>query len=362
MKALVIGGTGPTGPYVVKGLIHRGFEVTILHRGTHEVDLPPEVDHIHGDPHFEEHLKLALGDRKFDLAVGLYGRLRYVANVLKGRISRFISVGAGATYQGWSQPGGAPEDILIPTPEDAPIQNDPRVNKFIFRIVEAETEVMKAHQERQYNATHFRYPMIYGPRQLAPHEWSILRRILDKRKRLIVVNGGLTIRSRGYAENMAQALLLAVDKPEESAGQIYNIRDDRLLTNRGWISIICKVMHYQFEFVEMPYPLARPARVYSWGPQHYVTDIRKVKDHLGYHDPVPADKAIELTLKWYLENRPLPGGIEEQQLRDPFDYDLEDRLMDEFMVSWRRLRDLQPTPLGFRHPYDHPDRPGDLPS
>jgi NAD(P)-dependent dehydrogenase (short-subunit alcohol dehydrogenase family) len=37
-RALVIGGTGPTGPYVVEGLDHRGFDVTILHGGQHEVD------------------------------------------------------------------------------------------------------------------------------------------------------------------------------------------------------------------------------------------------------------------------------------------------------------------------------------
>jgi nucleoside-diphosphate-sugar epimerase len=35
MKALVIGGTGPTGPYVVEGLLQRDYEVTIMHGGFH---------------------------------------------------------------------------------------------------------------------------------------------------------------------------------------------------------------------------------------------------------------------------------------------------------------------------------------
>ncbi len=34
MQVLVIGGTGPTGPHVVNGLIERGFTVTILHTGS----------------------------------------------------------------------------------------------------------------------------------------------------------------------------------------------------------------------------------------------------------------------------------------------------------------------------------------
>src|SRR5476649_134315 len=49
-RALVIGGTGPTGPFVVEGLHRRGFDVTILHGGQHEVEFAvPNVRHIHED-------------------------------------------------------------------------------------------------------------------------------------------------------------------------------------------------------------------------------------------------------------------------------------------------------------------------
>ena len=47
MRVLVIGGTGITGPHVVRRLVEMGHEVTIFHRGQHEADLPPEVRHIH---------------------------------------------------------------------------------------------------------------------------------------------------------------------------------------------------------------------------------------------------------------------------------------------------------------------------
>ena len=41
--ALVIGGTGPTGPFIVEGLVERGWEVTILHRGFHDVMFVPST-------------------------------------------------------------------------------------------------------------------------------------------------------------------------------------------------------------------------------------------------------------------------------------------------------------------------------
>jgi nucleoside-diphosphate-sugar epimerase len=44
MNALVVGGTGPTGPFIVNGLLQRGYKVTIFHRGTHEIpEITPEV-------------------------------------------------------------------------------------------------------------------------------------------------------------------------------------------------------------------------------------------------------------------------------------------------------------------------------
>ena len=60
MQALVIGGTGPTGHFIVNGLIARGFDVTILHTGRHEVDeIPPSVEHIHTNPFKPENISTA---------------------------------------------------------------------------------------------------------------------------------------------------------------------------------------------------------------------------------------------------------------------------------------------------------------
>ena len=50
VKALMIGGTGPTGPTIVNGLLARGYAVEMLHSGRNEVDeIPDEVVHIHDD-------------------------------------------------------------------------------------------------------------------------------------------------------------------------------------------------------------------------------------------------------------------------------------------------------------------------
>jgi nucleoside-diphosphate-sugar epimerase len=68
-RVLVVGGTGPTGPHVVRGLLDRGHDVTIFHRGTHELPELADVEHLHGDPHFRGPIEEALGSHTFDLVV-----------------------------------------------------------------------------------------------------------------------------------------------------------------------------------------------------------------------------------------------------------------------------------------------------
>jgi nucleoside-diphosphate-sugar epimerase len=97
--ALVIGGTGPTGPFVVQGLVDRGFDTAILHSGKHEPpEIPPEVEHIHTDAYDPDKVRAALEGRNFDVCIATYGRLRRNAELLVGRVGQFISVGGFPGY------------------------------------------------------------------------------------------------------------------------------------------------------------------------------------------------------------------------------------------------------------------------
>ena len=75
MKALVIGGTGPTGPRVVQGLLDRGYETTIYHRGFHETDALPEVQHhLHGNADDREALEKEKAEKKERKFLGWFRR------------------------------------------------------------------------------------------------------------------------------------------------------------------------------------------------------------------------------------------------------------------------------------------------
>jgi nucleoside-diphosphate-sugar epimerase len=49
VRALVIGGTGFSGPHVVRRLHAMGHDVIVFHRGETRAELPPGVEEIAGD-------------------------------------------------------------------------------------------------------------------------------------------------------------------------------------------------------------------------------------------------------------------------------------------------------------------------
>jgi len=346
-QVLVIGGTGPTGIPLVKGLVERGDDVTILHRGQHErAETPAQVRHLHHDPYDEADLARALDGMTYDVLVAMYGRLRTIARLAAGRVGTFVSVGGVPAYRGWMNPWlHDPPGLPVPVAEDAPTVAEPEEDEKGYRIVRTEHAVFEHHPD----ATHFRYPYVYGPYQLAPREWSIVRRVLDGRTRIVVADDGLTLHHHGYVENLAHALALAVDAPPSARGKVFNVGDEEVLSVRQVVEIVADALGHTFEVVSMPYDLAVPARplLAQPLPTHRVLDLTQVRTDLGYRDVVPARTALVRTARWLAEHPPAPGSTEEMVLTDPFDYEAEDRLVD----AWLAARDrVVPHIDGFTNP------------
>jgi nucleoside-diphosphate-sugar epimerase len=337
-SVLLIGGTGPTGPVIADGLVRRGLDVTILHSGVHEVPEVAHLPHLHCDVFDDGALRAVLTGKSFDIAIVTYGRLRAIAEVLRGVIGRIISVGGVPVYQGFFEPAvHEPPGLPIPTREDAPLA-DERADGKSYRIGRTEQLLFELHP----TATHFRYPFVYGPRQLAPREWCVVRRILDRRRFLVLPDDGLTLIPYGYVDNLAHALLLAVDQPAAAMGEIFNCGDDEKLTIRQVAELITGELAYDWELLSMPARFAIPSRplMQNYRTTHRVVDTAKLRDKLGYRDVVPAREAVRRTARWLVEHPPARSGYEETALQDPFDYEAEDRLVAWWRASIADFPDL----------------------
>ena len=356
MRTLVIGGTGPTGPHIVNGLLSRGHEVVILHRGTHETDaIPSEVEHIHTDVRAGAAVADALAGRHFDTAVVTYGRTREIVAALVGAVDRVVTIGGFPAYRGyWDASGLDPVGLPVPVREDAPKVTSDREGVKAARVLETERVVF----EMFPSATHLRYPILYGPHQPVPREWCIVRRILDSRPFIVLPDGGLTLNTYAYTENAAHAVLLAVEQAEAAAGRIYNVADEQCLTLRQVVDVIAAALGHEWDVIEMPYELALPARPLVMGPHgtHRVMSCDAIRHELGYRDVVAPAEALARTARWYVEHPCTPGGVEEMIMQDPFDYAAEDQLVEAWrsaVASVRAAVDFAVEP-GYTLAYDPP--------
>ena len=356
MKALLIGGTGPTGPHIIRGLLARGYGVTMLNRGSRDSDaIPPEVERLRGDPHFPDTLETALGDRKFDLAIATYGRIRYVAEVLNTRTDRLITVGGTPSYRGFADANqNFPAGMPVPARETDGLVLSQDEGKFGFLVKTTEDAVMLQHAESRMNVTHFRYPVVYGPWQLRTviFEW-VMQRCRDRRPHAILPDGGLTLLTRGFSENMAEAVLLAADQPQVSAGKIYNCGDERQFTLAQWVEIIAAEMDWPLDIVPVPDAYASPARelITFYGSSHHqLLDLDLIKRDLGYTDAVDPMEGIRRTVRWLIDNPTAPDKLSEITAF----YEIEDRLVDLYNGAAKAAASLDHDVSDYHHAYAHP--------
>jgi nucleoside-diphosphate-sugar epimerase len=362
--ALVVGGTGPTGPTVVEGLLERGYDVTILHGGHHEnPDLPVSVPHVHADPHFAQTLLPALEGRTFDLVAAQYGRLRVLVDAFRGRAGQLIAIGAstgmaaGPEDPRWNRLG---RPALLTEDRILRADDEQHSSRLAVRMAQAQDHLFAAHADGAFSATYLGYPVLYGPHQPGPQDWSVVRRALDGRRRMVIADGGLKLETRGYTRNVARAVLLAVDRADVAAGKSYIVCDPHTYTMRQRIEFVAAVAGHEFELVDLPWEQARPCHpLWRYERGHRLGDSGLIRRELGYTDELPVDGALAASVEWLLAHPFARGGAEEDQLGDPFDYAGEDRVI---AAAERGLGAVAAEPYalpGYAHQYRHPKSPGE---
>lgn len=366
-SALLIGGTAATGVSIAAELREQGYEVTLYHRGLHEVAALDDLEHIHGDPHFPETIARDLAGRSWDVTVATYGRIRHIAAELRGRTGQLVTVGGLPAVR---QVPGVPmrEEHPYELPENAPAA----LRKLLPRIIETERSVLEAGAAGHFVATLVRYPYVYGPHSAVPMEWHVLRRVLDGRRRWITQGAGLALSGRCASPNAARLIGLVLRNPSVAAGQVYHAADSRQYSMREWVTMVAAAADHAFEFVDIP-PAIAPLSVsavpmageYSWLSEadaragrlrHSVVSDEKSRRELRYEDAVSPEEWIRRTVEYWLAYPPPVDGQGGRLKAEEFDYAAEDALL----AYWDGVVEAAPrhgVPLGREHVYPHPKKP-----
>lgn len=167
--------------------------------------------------------------------------------------------------------------------------------------------------------TILRLPMVYGPGDDQHRFFDWLKRMDDRRPAILLDERLASWRwTRGYVDNVAAAIALAVAE-ERAAGRIYNVGELESPTWAEWARKTAHMVGWQGALLVVPQERL-PAHLVSRldTRQHLVTESSRIRQDLGYREPVALEVALRRTIAWERDNPP--------KQFDParFDYAAED--------------------------------------
>jgi nucleoside-diphosphate-sugar epimerase len=205
--------------------------------------------------------------------------------------------------------------------------------------------------------------MIYGPDNARPHEWSIVRRVRDRRPHMILPDGGLQVHTRCAAANAAAFVLAALDRPDASAGQVYNCGDPINWSLRQWAEIVVGLLGANLEMVSIPSEVAVEAAttllpLANTTATHCILNTEKARRDLDYRPVVDPLEALEELAAWY-DARPGFDPSSSPSFTDRFDYRTEDALIFAYRDATARMaKTVKQRPEPPVHSMPHPSSPG----
>ena len=336
MRVLVLGGTSFIGPPIVRRLDALGHEMAVFHRGQTEAELPPGVEHLHGD---RADLSGLAGDFArlapevvVDMRPLTERDARAVVDAFAGIARRLVALSSGDVYRAFDVLRGVesgPPDA-VPLAEDAPLRprlypyreqpprapDDPQRWRDDYDKILVERVVLG---NPDLPGTVLRLPMVYGPGDYQHRLFGYLKRMDDRRPAILLGAGLARWRaSRGYVDNVAAAIALAATD-DRAVGRVYNVAEPDALPEADWVRAIGDAAGWRGDVVVLPDDRLPPhLRQGLNAEQHLVMDSTRIRRELGYAEPVAREEALRQTVAW--ERAHPPATIPPEA----FDYPAED--------------------------------------
>ena len=308
MHILVIGGTAFMGPEIVRRLVARGHDVSILHRRDRH-DLGPDVRNLQADrgdlPAVSALLARERFEAVFDLAYDWQkgtpaAHVEAAARSCGDRLRRYVFMSSIAVYP----PGLDRRESDGLAPEDTP-------NAYVQHKVAAEHLLFGMHAASGFPVTTLRPPFVHGPHQPFYREQFFWDRLLDHRP-IILPDGGGGAMAWAYVSDVAESCVRAMEVPE-AAGEAFNLGHVERLTQRAFVELLARVAGVEATLV----PVTRD-RIASAGGQFagsvnlyfgeyldlppYTVNVEKAQRVLGA-TPTPIEAAFREGFNWYARSR-----------------------------------------------------------
>ncbi len=333
-KILVTGGAGFIGSNLVNSLLCDGRHVTVfdalLRRGTEhnlawlKAQHPGRLHFIRGDVRDFDSVQSVVADA--DIIYHLAGQVAVTTSVEDPRTDYEINaLGTFNVLEAARKSGHKPAIVFTSTNkvyggmEDvATVEKTTRYEYRDLPLGVPETQPLDFHSPygcskgaadqyvRDYariyglRAVVFRMSCIYGPHQFGNEDQGWIAHFLiaaQTGKPITIYGNGKQVRDVLYVEDLVRAFKLAVERIDQTAGQVFNIGGGPNNTLAVWHEFREILADLKGEKVHATHSSWRP------GDQPcYISDIRKAREFMGWEPEVDRETGIRRLWDWVSAN------------------------------------------------------------
>ena len=309
MKILITGGAGFIGSHVTDRYIAAGHQVVVVDNLTtgKEKNLNPKARFYQTDirdqgmeeifareqPDVVNHhaaqidVRKSVQDPVFDANVNILGMLNLLEKAVSHQVSRFIFASSGGAIYGDQPENAEPAGEEVPLRPVSP-----------YGVAKATGELYLHYYKVVHGLDYvaLRYGNVYGPRQDPFGEAGVVAIFTEKLlvQEQPVINGdGLQTRDYVYAEDVAEADLLALDP---GASGSFNIGTGLEKNVNELFQGLLKIMGQSVPEVHGP---AKPGE-----QRRSVLNYTRAQTHLGWRPKVSFTEGLRRTVEYFKGNSP----------------------------------------------------------
>ena len=299
MRALVTGGNRYIGLHLLRELVARGHDVTVVN--SHEADIPPEVRRIHCDRRIPGALVDALRpvrdefDIVYDNTAYDVADLEPMVELFAGRVRHFVFTSSSAVYR---------RSFVQPMLESFRTHgaDDPDPRK-AYGVGKVRCEQFLLGTDRGLPATVLRVAHTLGPMSPLASRDPIFFARLEAGRPILLPGEGHSFVHLIHVADVA-ALMASIAGNERVSGEIYNVAGREVTSIRGAVEMMARAVGVRPDVVNVPYDIARAQKVplVHWGEGlvgGMIFSIDKALDHLDWRPRYGLEDGYQHSYDWF---------------------------------------------------------------
>lgn len=303
MNVLIIGGTRFLGAAIARELVSAGHGVALLHRGQTTGDVPPEAEHILGDARDRAFVESILKPGRFDAVADTILRpadLEWYLPLLRTAAGQLVHCGSTGVY--------APMKTM-PVREYDPTPCAPELGGFGQKLAQ-DKALLEFHEQTGFHVCSLRISNVFGAGDVPLDIWGArnrryFQRLADSQE-IWIPKDGTTLLQPVHAEDLARGFRAALEAPELTSGQIFNLSSERAITLTRYAELAAELLGSRsaFRYVPLEQILAT-GKANEAGLrficEHMCIDSGKAGRVFDYDPQVSVREGLRDSLAWMVE-------------------------------------------------------------